>query len=120
MYLDAIEFFGYIPFVTIKKRVQVGLNVGGGAGFPKGTVDQTFVQTSTFRPPTGPPQTTTDTDFESGPAKDYIFGIQPLFRLEIVGAFIAAPGLKVTFGGGLNAPSTMAFSIGAVYLIGAK
>ena len=64
--------------------------------------------------------TQTQTDSESGPAKDYIFGIQPLFKLEIVGAVIAAPGLKITFGGGLNAPSTFAFSVGAVYLIGAK
>ena len=120
VYLDAIEFFSFIPFATIKKRVQVGLNVGGGAGFPKGTIDQTFVQSSTFTPPTGPPQTQTSTESESGPAKDYIFGIQPLFRLEIVGAFIVAPGAKVTVGGGLNAPSMFAFSIGAVYLIGAK
>ena len=120
VYLDAIEFFSFIPFVTIKERVQVGLTVGGGAGFPKGTIDQTFVQSFTFTPPTGPPQTQTDTDSESGPAKDYIFGIQPLFRLELVGAFIVAPGLKVTAGGGLNAPSMFAFSIGAVYLIGAK
>jgi hypothetical protein len=120
VYLDAIEFFSFIPFATIKERFQVGLNVGGGAGFPKGTIDKTFVYSSTFTPPTGPPQTQTDTDFESGPAKDQIFGIQPLFRLEIVGALIAAPGLKVTFGGGLNAPSTFAFSVGAVYLIGAK
>ena len=120
VYLDAIEFFSFIPFATIKERFQVGLNVGGGAGFPKGTIDSTYVNVSTFFPPTGPPQTQTQTDFESGPAKDYIFGIQPLFRLEIVGALIAAPGLKVTFGGGLNAPSTFAFSVGAVYLIGAK
>lgn len=120
VYLDAIEFFAYIPFTTIKKRVQVGLNVGGGAGFPKGTIEQTFVQTSTFTPPTGPPQTQTNTEVETGPAKDFIFGIQPLFRLEVIGAFIAAPGLKVTVGGGLNAPSMAAFSVGAVYLIGAK
>ena len=120
VYLDAIEFFSFIPFATIKERFQVGLNVGGGAGFPKGTIDSTSVYVDTFTPPTGPPQTQTQTDIESGPAKDYIFGIQPLFRLEIVGAVIAAPGLKITFGGGLNAPSTFAFSVGAVYLIGAK
>jgi hypothetical protein len=120
VYLDAIEFFSFIPFATFKERVQVGLNVGGGAGFPKGTIDSTYVNVSTFTPPNGPPQTQTQTDIESGPAKDYIFGIQPLFRLEIVGAVIAAKGLKVTFGAGLNAPSTFAFSVGAVYLIGAK
>ena len=120
VYLDAIEFFSFIPFATIKERFQIGLNVGGGAGFPKGTIDSTYVNVNTFIPPVGPPQTQTQTDIESGPAKDYIFGIQPLFKLEIVGAVIAARGLKVTFGGGLNAPSTFAFSVGAVYLIGAK
>ena len=119
VYVDSIEFFRFIPFTTIKQRFQIGLNVGGGAGFPKGTIDQTFVYTSRFTQPNGQVQVQTDTDFESGPAKDVILPIQPLFRLEIVGALIAAPGLKVTFGGGLNAPSTAAFTIGAVYLIGA-
>jgi hypothetical protein len=120
VYYDGIEAFVFIPFATIKNRVQIGLNVGGGAGFPKGTIERTQVNSFTFTPPTGPPQTQTDTDIETGPAKDYIFAIQPLGRVEILGAVILAPGLKVFFGGGLNLPSTAAFSVGAVYLIGAK
>jgi hypothetical protein len=120
VYYDSLEVVVFIPFTTIKNRFQVGLNVGGGAGFPKGTIESTFVSVSTFTPPTGPPQTQTQTDESSGPAKDYIMSIQPLFKLEVLGAYIVTPGLKVTFGGGLNAPSTAAFSVGAVYLIGGK
>jgi hypothetical protein len=43
-----------------------------------------------------------------------------LGRVEVLAAVILAPGLKVFAGGGLNLPSAAAFSVGAVYLIGAR
>ncbi len=120
VYYDGIEAFVFIPFVTIKNRVQIGLNVGGGAGFPKGTIEETDVTIDTFTPPVGPPVTTVETRVETMPAKDKILAIQPLGRVEVLGAVIVAPGFKVLFGGGMNLPSSFAFSVGAVYLIGAK
>jgi hypothetical protein len=120
VYYDGIEAFVFIPFVTIKNRVQIGLSVGGGAGFPKGTIEETDVTVQTFTLPGGPPVTEIDTQVETVPAKDKILAIQPMGRIEVLGAVIVTPGLKVLFGGGMNLPSSFAFSVGAVYLIGAK
>jgi hypothetical protein len=53
------------------------------------------------------------------PAKDEISEYFPLFKLEGAASFIIAPGLKARFAAGVNFPA-YSFSIGAVYLIGAK
>lgn len=54
------------------------------------------------------------------PATDVLFPVVPLIKVEAAGAVILAPGLKVRVSGGMNYPSKAAFSIGAVYLIGAR
>jgi hypothetical protein len=121
VYLNGVEVHKFIAFVTIKNRVQIGLNVGGGVAMVKGNVVKTEdgFQPVSFDPRTGlatlAPVHTVNTVL----AKDEWLPIFPLFKLEAEGAFILAPGLKVKIAGGLNFPSVGA-RIGVVYLIGAK
>lgn len=105
-----VEFHWAPTFVTIKDRVQVGLNIGGGIAQVSGTIDETQTdQTSGFPP------------FfyqEARPAKDVLFALQPLLKVEAQGSVIVAPGLKVRIAGGFNAPG-MGVRVAAVYLFGA-
>lgn len=120
VYVEGFEVHKFIAFANIKNRVQIGLNVAGGVGFPKGNVrtvyDATFVNTF----PGFPPQVQTQHEDMTQPAKDVILSIQPLGKVEAQGSFIITPGLKINVSGGLNLPSVTAFRIGAVYLFGAK
>jgi hypothetical protein len=130
-----VEAHWFIPFATIRDRVQIGLNVGGGAGFVEGNILQT--QISAFSVPSGlpnfaeqvcsvyPPGTCRLTAAgleitELRPAEDVMYSVTPLIKLELAGAVIVAPGLKVRVSGGLNMPSTSSFRVAVVYLIGAK
>ncbi len=114
--LRGIEFHSFIPFVTIADRVQIGVNVGGGIGFPEGTIIET--EQSTFSDPLFGSDTNTDT-FVS-PANEVMYKYVPLAKAEVQGAIIVAPGLKIKISGGLNLPSSTSFRIGVVYLIGAN
>jgi hypothetical protein len=116
VYLDGVEFHSFIPFVTIKDRVQIGLNVGGGIAVPKGTVisRSSSTQTTTFNNQT---MTFTDNSEFSQEAKEVLFPVVPLGKVEAAVAVILAPGLKVRVSGGLNVPGYSA-RIGLVYLFG--
>jgi hypothetical protein len=115
-----VEVHKFIPFANIKNRVQIGLNIAGGVGFPKGNVFQVYDSTTTTTNPGFPPNTFHQHEEMTQPAKDAILSIQPLGKVEAQGSFIVARGLKINVSGGLNLPSVAAVRIGAVYLIGAK
>jgi hypothetical protein len=100
--------------------VQVGFNVAGGFGVPRGTIHETVDTTYTFIPPVGPPQTTVDHDEFTSPADEVLLKIQPMGKVEAQGSFIVARGLKVKVSFGMNMPAATSFRIGAVYLIGAR
>ncbi|MEQ1869304.1 MAG: hypothetical protein ABL961_04715 [Vicinamibacterales bacterium] len=143
-FLQGVEFHWSKPFVTIKKRAQIGLNVGGGVAMPKGNILETqeFLQSPPpFRPtlPPGVPNFNECTLFsqispggtcrltpdgyvltETRPAKDVMLPYIPLITLEVEGAVILAPGLKIKIAGGFNAPSDRSVRVSAVYLIGAR
>lgn len=118
VYLRGVEVHWAPAFVTIGGRVQIGLNVAGGIAIPEGTVHDTvdFTSSSTFQ---GRTFTDAFSDSFSSPAKDVLFGKVPLFKVEVQGALILAPGLKVKISGGLNNPG-MGMRIGATYLFGAN
>jgi len=120
VFLQGVEVYTFIPFVNIKNRVQIGVNVGGGIASVKGTIHQTRDTSNTFIPSVGPPQTTFEHEEETLPASEVILSLQPLGRVEAMAAFIIVPGLKAKISAGFNMPSAIAFRIGAVYLIGAK
>jgi hypothetical protein len=114
------EFHWFRPFGTIKGRVQIGINVGGGVGFVRGTIDQTTDFVNSFTLPNGQVVVTSNRDVFSGPATDVMYSIVPLIKAEAQGAIIVAPGFKIKIGGGLNFPSVATVRIGAVYLFGAN
>jgi hypothetical protein len=120
VYWEGVEVHVFVPVATFKSRVQVGFNVGGGVGVPRGTIHETVDATFTNIPPVGPPQTTVTHEERSDPAEEVLLKIQPLAKVEAQGAFIVAQGLKVKVSVGMNMPSAVSFRIGAIYLIGAK
>lgn len=105
-----VEFHWAPTFVTIKDRVQVGVNIGGGIAEVSGIVHETQVDEGTGRPPF--------VYEDDRPAKDVLFALQPLLKIEAQGSVIVAPGLKVRVAGGFNAPG-MGVRVAAVYLFGA-
>ena len=112
--LEGVEFHWFIPFVTLAERVQIGINAGVGVANIKGTIDETFESTFTFNN-----QTQTNIDSETLPAKDVLWPIYPLGKVEAAVSVTVAPGLKVRATGGFNFPGVGA-RVGAVYLIGAR
>jgi hypothetical protein len=118
--LRGMEFVWSGSFVTIANRVQIGLNAGGGFAKPRGTVVETFTQTSAFRnpPPNGPLRTMTFSETFQSDAAEVFYKTVPLFKLEGQVGVIVAPSFKVKFSGGLNNPG-YGFRISAAYLIGA-
>jgi hypothetical protein len=116
-YVNGFEAHGSFSFVTIKNLVQVGMNVGGGVGRVRGTVEETYEFTSTH-PQTGQPLPP-ERDVTVRPADEVLYKLMPLFKLEAQGAVILTPALKVKVAGGLNLPGT-SFRVSAVYLIGAR
>jgi hypothetical protein len=107
----------FVPFVTIRDRVQIGLNFGGGFGQASGTADNHEFDFQVGPPPNRPVQlieTVSVIDakelFLEG--RDYL----PLWKVEAMAAVLVAPGLKVRVGGGMNFMNYPAISIGASYL----
>lgn len=118
VYLRGVEVHWAPAFVTIRDRVQIGLNIAGGIAIPEGTFHQTIDFTSSATFPGGT-FTDSSSDSSSTPAKEVFFGKVPIFKIEVQGAVILAPGLKLKISGGLNNPG-MGMRIGATYLFGAN
>lgn len=136
---DALQMTGFevhkfVPFGTIKKRVQIGLNFAGGLGVGKGQFrTKGFRRTYSCsypanvfpvgepcvdRPVTGesvvPTGTGTGTEpfaYMTSSGSNRV----PLGKLELAGAFIAASRLKVRVSGGLNYPGWSNFGVTAIY-----
>lgn len=120
VYLNAFEIHWFKPFVTIARRVQIGLNVGGGLGSFNGNI---VTITDRFEPTgfnqNGPTGFVPVHEEEVNLAKDEILPVFPLFKLEAEGAVTVAPGLKIKVAGGVNFPA-VGFRAGVVYLFGAQ
>jgi opacity protein-like surface antigen len=117
--VEGVEVHFFIPFARLaNERVQLGINVGGGMGFSKGTFTETQTDTLTS---TLPPSTQIDTYTSEGDVAGEIVGqIVPLVKAEFQASFRVARGLKINANIGMNAPSAFAFRIGVLYLFGAK
>jgi hypothetical protein len=119
--LTGFEVHKYLPFVTFKERVQIGMNVSGGFGVYNGTATQTHYDSDfVFVPPNSsrivekPPVITPGIDAKTLFVLDKV----PLGKLEAVVAGIVAPGLKVRVGYGLDFPGYPTFSVAGVVLFG--
>jgi hypothetical protein len=138
--LNGIEAHKFVPFVTIARRVQVGINLAGGIGFMTGQVDIANFRTTytcTFPPGVfpefvGPDSPCTgatisnQTTVQTGSSSDDIGRLLksdstmlPIGRAEIGAAVIVAPQFKVRIAGGLNYPGTNMVSITGIVFFGA-
>jgi hypothetical protein len=118
--LRGVSIHKFAPFVTIKRRAQIGLNFSGGVAQAHGHAERHEFDAQ-FSPPNSNVQTESATEID---AKDLFadgeISTIPIWKVEIVGALLVAPGLKVRVGGGLNFTNYPAASVSAVYLFGSK
>jgi hypothetical protein len=130
--LTGVEVHKFIPFGTIARRVQIGLNLGGGFGTAKGTIEsESFETTTTCRIPgvlpfvenpcelpnatiTGQSTVLTDS-LVSGPERLFTLDKTPIGHVEVVGAVILSSQFKIRIGGGLNFPGTNNVTVTGVY-----
>ena len=141
--LNGFEVHKYIPFVTIARRAQIGVNLGGGVGALSGSVtlaDSVVSYRCTFPPGVfpefsgdqdgpfaacaGAPVTVlstvpgaTSTDDASRFLKSESNWL-PIGRVELAAAVIVSSRVKVRVAGGLNYPGVNAVSVAAMYLFG--
>ena len=104
------EIHGYSPFVTIKERVQIGMEYAIGAGVIQGT--------GVFTPVAGASRPVDAKAFFK--VFDRELSVAPMARLELVAALIVGRGLKLRASGGLSVPGQHTFSAGATYFFGAR
>lgn len=146
--LNGVEIHKFIPFVTIARRAQVGVNVGGGVGSVSGTVDSqqsTVSYRCTY--PTGGPQfndgfdptvpfgscqgfggtvsdvQTTTADSSTSDFSRFLkngSSVLPIGHVELSAAVAVAPRLKIRVAGGLNYPGTNTIAFSAVYFFSAQ
>ncbi len=108
--IDGVAIDKFIPFGTIKRRAQIGLTVGGGAGWAKGEVTERDSRGRTV-------SLTASTLLEPLEQK---LAFVPLARVELGVAMITFPGLKVRASAGFNYPGITRFTLGSVYLFGGR
>jgi hypothetical protein len=110
--------------VTIKKRLQIGVDVAGGFGGLKGTAEQQQPQNDfvNIRNAQGQVigQTIVTTYVSTIVDAKELMGIDPtlLGRVEFAVAGILGPRLKVRFSAGMNFPGSHVATIGASYFFG--
>jgi hypothetical protein len=115
--LDGIEANKLIVFGTIKNVVQIGLDIGGGVGWMKGTAIERETRSggNIGNPPpnttTVLPTTVTETVVPA--ATLVVVDPVPLGRVELAVGVILGTNVKVRASGGINVPGTHVFSISA-------
>jgi len=116
--VTGIEVHKYMPFVTIKRRAQIGLSIAGGVGWVSGQADRitAFPKHVATDPRTREQFATQVFEAEQVEAKDELFSILPIAKLHLVAAGIIGPHLKVKVQSGLNFPGTEMVSFSLVYL----
>lgn len=126
--LTGVEVHKFVPFGTIKRRVQIGLNVAGGVASEKGTLERhAFSAQSTqpasagFSPINGGAETIREIGVSSVKLGDLLRGkasVIPIGKVEIAVAAIVAPAMKLRVSGGFNFPGLHEVSITGLYLFG--
>ena len=113
-----VEVHKYVSFVTIQRRVQLGMNFVGGIGSYDGDVERhetgftsSFVNGRFVVLPTE--------SVSSVPMKEYTnVSPFPLGKVEAAVAALVAPGFKVRWSGGFSFPGYQVFTLTGVYLFG--
>ena len=122
---NGLELHKFVPWFTIKRRAQIGMNLGIGAMMVSGgTVTKTSTVTSSvFDPSTRQNSLTTTQSASTFDGKGFLEdlgvpSILPLAKVELALTGILARNFKVRASGGLNLPGVQRFSISAIYLLG--
>lgn len=123
MSVQGVEAHTYLPFVTIKRRVQIGMNLAGGVGKVSGHVEERRSEVDlVFDPVRRQAVPTFYETVEITEAKTLLAGhdIVPLAKIELAAAVLVAPGLKVRVSGGFNVPGYRTFGVTSTYLFGSR
>jgi len=110
--ISGVEIHKFAPVVTIKERVQVGLEFALGAGQYRGVVERTAGIGAA-----------TSTSFADAKELNELYDtirVVPLGRLELAAAAILPGNLKLRVSGGVNFPGQHSFSATAIYLFGPR
>lgn len=134
-----VEVHKYIAFVTIRERVQIGLNVAGGVAQGQGRFSTERFTTSftcTFAPDQvpdfsgddpcgggvqGPDTSTPPVPGETEPFTrllNYDRNTIPIGKIEIAGTVILTPRIKIRLGGGMNFPGQTTIGVTGLYFFG--
>lgn len=122
--MRGVEVNKFIPFVLIKKRIQVGVDLAGGFGVLKGSAERRDPETiyTDVRNAQGQiiGQTTTTIINSTIVDAKTLMGVDPTLigRVELAVAGILMPRLKVRFSGGINFPGMHSASLTASYFFG--
>jgi hypothetical protein len=100
----------FYSFGTIARRVQIGMNLGIGAGVLRGQMQ--------LRRAEGQLIPVEAKEFLR--VADQTIPVFPLVKVEFAVAAILAPGLKARVNAGVNFPGYQKFSITGTYLFGAR
>lgn len=116
-YIRGVEIYKFLPFATIKRRVQLGVVLAGGVGQLEGHSDR-FIEHLHI----GGGGVTAATDpIGTGAFRETIRELEviPIGRVEFGVGVLAAPGFKVRVSGGMSFPGYHAVSVHLHYLFGA-
>ena len=130
--LTGVEIHKFLPFATINRRAQVGINVAAGIAQARGGFERTTYETQLTRSAQGSSPLGIIGDV-TGPESTHITSVEqtafsellrwqtetiPLGRFELAAAAIINSHVKIRASGGLNLPGIHSFALSAIYLFG--
>ena len=123
--VHGVELHSFVPWFTIKRRAQIGMNLGIGAVMAAGgtVTKKSLTHNVVFDPATRqqtlvPSETTTQLDGKAFLDDLGVPSILPVAKLELAVTGILTRSLKVRASGGINLPGVQRFSVTAIYLFG--
>lgn len=119
--VNGVELHKYIPFGTIKQRLQIGMNFAGGVGSFTGEVEERelFAELIPGGRSPGPGRSVETRTIQ--PASELMgTSILPLVKVQIALGFIVNPSFKIRAQGGIDLPGYELFSVTGVVFFGAK
>lgn len=120
--LTGVEAHLFMPFATIKRRVQIGATFAGGIARIDGTSDR-FLEHLVVN---GSTATRVTDHLGEAPFKQTLqdlpqdWDVVPIGRVELGVGFLVAPGLKIRASGGVNFPGYHRAGVHLQYLFGAR
>jgi hypothetical protein len=119
--INGVELHKYIPFGTIKERVQIGMNFAGGVGRFTGDLEERQLSAELIPGARFPGPGMTVETVTTEPASELLgTSTVPLLKLQLAVGFIVNPSFKLRVQGGLDLPGYELFSVTGVVFFGAR